>query len=50
MLPMQGDPKDLIELFGTIFKDSLRDFPGDPVTKTACSQCKGPRFDLWLGN
>ena len=42
MLPMQGDPKDLTELFGTIFKDSLRDFPGGPVTKNPCSNATGP--------
>ena len=42
MLPMQGDPKDLTELFGTIFKDSLRDFPGGPVTKNPCSNAMGP--------
>ena len=27
-----------------------RDFPGGPVAKTLCSQCRGPRFDPWLGN
>ena len=26
------------------------DFPGRPVAKTPCSQCKGPGFDPWLGN
>ena len=26
------------------------DFPGGPVGKTTCSQCRGPRFDPWLGN
>ena len=24
--------------------------PSGPVTKTLCSQCRGPGFDLWLGN
>ena len=28
-------------------KKSLRDFPGDPVAKTPCSQCRGPKFDPW---
>ena len=28
----------------------FRDFPGGPVTKTLRSQCRGPRFDPWLGN
>ena len=27
-----------------------RDFPGDPVAKTLCSQYKGPEFDSWLRN
>ena len=30
-------------------KDS-RDFSGDPVSKTPCSQCRGPRFTPWSGN
>ena len=25
------------------------DFPGGPVAKTPCSQCRGPGFDPWLG-
>ena len=24
--------------------------PGGPVTKTPCSQCRGPRFHAWPGN
>ena len=27
-----------------------RDFPGVPVVKTPCSQCRGHGFDPWLGN
>ena len=27
-----------------------RDFLGDLVAKTLCSQCRGPRFDPWSGN
>ena len=27
-----------------------RDFPGGPVAKTSCSQCRGPGFNPWLGN
>ena len=27
-----------------------RDFPGDPVTKIPCSQCRGPRFNPWSEN
>ena len=26
------------------------DFPGGPVGKTPCSQCRGPGFDPWSGN
>ena len=26
------------------------DFPGGPVARTVCSQCRGPGFDPWLGN
>ena len=26
------------------------DFPGDPVAKIPCSQCKGSGFDPWPGN
>ena len=25
-------------------------FPGGPVVKTPCSQCRGPRFNPWSGN
>ena len=25
-------------------------FPGGPVSKTSCSQCRGPRFDPWSEN
>ena len=27
-----------------------QDFPGGPVAKTPCSQCRGPRFNPWSGN
>ena len=27
-----------------------RDFPGDPVVKSPCSQCRGLRFNPWSGN
>ena len=26
------------------------DFPGGPVVKTPCSQCRGPGFYSWSGN
>ena len=31
-------------------KSSNRDFPGHPVVKTLCFQCKGLGFDPWSGN
>ena len=27
-----------------------RGFPGGPVAKTLCSQCRGPEFDPWSSN
>ena len=30
--------------------ESLRDFPGGPVVKTAHFHCRGCRFDPWSGN
>ena len=36
---------------GLIFnKPGLRDFLGDPVAKTLCSQCRGHKFDPWSGS
>ena len=26
------------------------DFPGGPVVRAVCFQCRGHRFDPWLGN
>ena len=26
------------------------DFPGGPVARTPCSQCRGPGLDPWSGN
>ena len=31
-------------------RKSFGDFPGGPVTKTLCSQCRGPGFDPWSMN
>ena len=31
-------------------KDVEGDFPGGPMAKTLCSQCRVPRFDPWSGN
>ena len=45
---------------GTFSKENIRkshlrkrknwDFPGGPVVKTQCSQCRGHGFDPWSGN
>ena len=32
------------------YKEKMKDFPGGPVAKTFCSQCRGPGFDPWSGN
>ena len=32
------------------FRISPQDIPGGPMVKPLCSQCRGPRFDPWLGN
>ena len=31
-------------------KVGCQDFPGGPVAKTPCSQCRGDGFDPWSGN
>ena len=31
-------------------KTIMRDFLGDPVSKTLCSQCRGPGFNTGSGN
>ena len=33
-----------------IIMKSMRDFPGGPVVKTPCFQCRAPGFDPWSGN
>ena len=42
-----GDQVDSIQLKKPV---GGRDFPGGPVGKTPCSQCRGPGFYPWLGN
>ena len=51
-LPYQNvrDPPSRAHQQSTMRKGWLGDFPGGPVAKTACSQCRGPEFDPWLGN
>ena len=38
------------EFIMRIKKENTGDFPGGPVGKTQRSQCRGARFDSWLGN
>ena len=33
-----------------IFFRQIIDFPGGPVVKTPCSQCRRLEFNRWLGN
>ena len=42
------DLQDLLEL--TSEKDVLFRLPSGPVAKILCSQCRGPKFNLWSGN
>ena len=30
--------------------EQIRDFPGGPLVKTSCSQCRGRGFNPWSGN
>ena len=39
-----------IPLQNQVLGGSYWDFPGGPVAKTLCSQCRGPRFNPWSGN
>ena len=34
---------------GLTEKVKCRDFPGGPVARTLCFQCRGPGFDPWSG-
>ena len=31
-------------------EEEARDFPGSPVVKVPCSQCREHGFSAWLGN
>ena len=57
------DPDDIIQSVFFFFNSSRRQkicsileprksrgFTGSPVTKTPCSQCRGPGFKPWSGN
>ena len=41
--------RSVMILINVIFKILNRDFPGGPVAKTPCSQCRGPGLDPWSG-
>ena len=36
--------------FFFFFKSIAQDFPGSPLAKTLCTQCRGHRFDSWSRN
>jgi len=38
------------KLVGVKTQNTVKDFPGGPLAKTPCSQCRGPRFKPWSGN
>ena len=39
--------RDLIRF---VYLKEHTDFPGAPVAKMPCSQCRGPKFNPWIGN
>ena len=39
-----------LNIIKAIYEKPIWDFPGGPVGKTPCSQCRGLRFDLWSRN
>ena len=41
---------DLVQKCEVKKKKKARDFPGGPVAKTPCCQCRGPEFNHWSGN
>ena len=52
--PFSACPLDCQEIPGDSYfrenKTQNRDLPSDPVAKTLHSQCRGSKFDTWLGN
>ena len=40
----------LMEATSAVKKNKSWDFSGGLAVKTPCSQCRGSRFDSWLGN
>ena len=46
----EQDRRQLEEETTDHVKDLCRDFPGHPVAKSPCSQCRGPRFNPWSRN
>ena len=49
MRPAKGVLKGKLMVVNTYIK-SKGDFPGGPVVKTPCSQCRGHGFNPWSGN
>ena len=42
--------KTITYIYQLLYKNLMGDFPGGPVAKTSCSQCREPRFNPWSGN
>ena len=47
---MKDTSIEILGSLGEMENRKNRDFPGGPVAKTPCSQCKGPGFDSWSRN
>ena len=45
-----GEKREQTRFVLFLSEHSSWDFPGGPVAKTPCSQCRGPGFDPWSGN
>ena len=43
-------PTAYLLTWALIYKLLWWDFPGGPVAKSVCSQCRGPEFNPWSGN
>ena len=46
---LSNNIKHLIQTY-TMNISLTRDFPGGPMVKTPCFQCRGCRFNPWWGN
>ena len=42
--------EEKMKIIGPYFENHCQDFPGGPVVKTQCFQCRGSGFNPWLEN